>query len=118
VSLESMCRSTATLERHTITKDSSGGMVVPPWNTQKSDITCDIQPATASTILRWAQLVIRVSHTIYCTEDIGALAGDRITVTADDGSVRYFKVEGDGKVAAGYEDDWPATVDVIEEPQT
>lgn len=111
-----MCRSEAQLQRSTAAKDTSGGVTLT-WADDGGPFGCDIQPASAKTIERYAQDQMEVSHTVFHFDNLGALTQDRIAFTdPDDDSVRYFKVQGARKKAPGY-DQWPYMIDVIEDPQ-
>lgn len=117
MSQESMCRSEAQLQRSTATKDTSGGITLA-WANQGDVAGCDIQPASATTVERYAQDQIEVSHTMYLFADCGAQNDDRFLFTdPDDDSQRIFKVRGVRKKAPGYAQ-WPYLIDVIEDPQS
>lgn len=116
MSLLSMCRSEVQLERSPPTKDTSGGSTKGGWNNIGDAVPCDIQPANSSTMTRYLQDTITVSHTILLTQDVGALAGDRFTTTDDADNARIFKVEGYRRGANNYAQ-WPGVADCNEEIQ-
>jgi hypothetical protein len=104
-----MCRSTVTLERQTVAKNAAGG--APKTFASVSGATsipADIQPASARTMLAWMQQQLRVSHTIYLSQDVQAKKTDRFT---SDG--RIFLIHGYRRSAPGY-GQWPAVADVEE----
>lgn len=109
-----MLKTTITLERMTSVKDTSGGAGRSAWATVSgmADVPADIQPASAGMQLNYSQRQLEVSHTIFLSQDIGAVGTDRIT----SGS-RIFKIQGYRKAAPG-RNQWPAVADVIEVAQS
>jgi hypothetical protein len=107
-----MCRSKITLKRAPTSQDSSGGEVKGTFAAVSgaSDVRCDIQPARSSTVYKYAQLNLQVSHTVYLTKHIAALAGDILV-----SGTRTFLVQGYQRAAPGYSQ-WPGVADVLEEP--
>lgn len=111
MSLLSMLRTTGTLKRATRTKDTSGGQAAGATfaTVGTADVPCDIQPASSSTVTRYMQQNMTVSHTIYLAADVAAIAGDRF-----DAESRKFKVQGKRPGAPGYVQ-WPCILDVVED---
>jgi head-tail adaptor len=111
MSLLSMLRSKGTLQRSTSTKDASGGRTLA-WSdvSGSTDVRCDIQPASGSTVFKYAQMHIVVTHQILVAGDIGARADDRFT-----SGTRHFRIIGWAPPAPGYAQ-WPGKLDCEEEP--
>lgn len=107
--LSGMLRSTGTLERKSITKDSSGGEVAT-YSTVTADIPCDIQSTSATIQFHYQQRHLHVSHRIYFASDVAARETDRFVVGS-----RVFKVMGYTPPGTNYTD-WPAVIDCQEEP--
>jgi len=103
MSLDSICNTTATIERQTAAVTSNGANS-PSWTTVYSDLQCTIQPAKGSIIERFARVAMLVSHTLYTPTQILLKAGDRVT----DADNRKFQVQSfadqgaRGKVFAAY----------------
>lgn len=98
MSLNSMLRSTVTLQRKTTTKDASGGPVDTFANVAGAiAVPCDVQPASANTRQRFARMQQEVDFSIYLSQDIGATSTDRLV---DDAGNLYLVVEG-GYTAGG-----------------
>ena len=110
MSLLSMLRTTATQQRATKTKDASGGQVMTFADIAGStDVPCDIQPASGNVQVRYMQQNKVVTHTMYFSERLTVLAGDRFATS--DG--RYLHFQGMKPAAPGYTQ-WPTVVDVEE----
>lgn len=108
MSLASLMTTTGNLERRTVTKGEMGGEE-PTWSVQLSTERCDVQPAGADTLLKYARNNIVVTHRIFFTRDISARVTDRFVV-----GTRYFKVVGYSPPGTG-RFQWPAVIDAEEE---
>ncbi len=108
MSLRSMCRSRVTVQRQTVTKDASGGMV-QTYADLYTDRACDIQPASGRVREQYMQQNLAVSHTIYLADAITILPGDRLVSNG-----HTFLFQGLRPAAFGY-DVWPTIVDVEEQ---
>jgi hypothetical protein len=90
MSLTALLDQSLSLERQTVTLDSSGGSM-RTFAQIASAIPCMIEPASASVIAAYARLDMVVNYTVYTTMDLdtlisgGVKLGDRLT----DGSVYY-----------------------------
>jgi len=67
----------ATLQKPTVSQDTSGGPVREPFVDVLTGIACDLQPAGSTTVLAYAQRQIRVTHQVYLTRDVAAKTGWR-----------------------------------------
>ncbi len=118
MSQESMCRSFVTLQAMTSGKDASGGIVNSYADVSGyQSIAADIQPASGNVRMQYAHMQTTVSHTIYLTADVPAVAGSRFTATYDDGTDHVFLFKGRRPPAPGY-DQWPCIVDCEEQIQS
>lgn len=110
MSLLTMCRSTATLKRHTETKDATGGLI-PTYSAVSgySDQPCDIQPASGRVREQYMQKQLAVTHTFYFADDMPARAGDQLVYDS-----RIFQVQGYTPQAPNY-DQWACKVDCEEQ---
>lgn len=126
MSLQSLLRSACTVKRQSnpqSAKDRSGGPV-PSWVAVPNlvGVPCDVQPADAATVERFAQRNIVVHSTVFFARDIGSStlrAGDRLEVTdLPTGRIRYllFVKGGYAAGAAGYAQPWPSVAHVQETP--
>jgi len=110
-----MCRSYATLQRQTATKDASGGIVSSYAAVSGySDQPCDIQPASGSTRMQYMREQTTVSHTLYFADALPAVAGDRLTFVDDAGTTHTYLFRGVRPKAPGYTQ-WACVVDVEEQ---
>ncbi len=111
MSLQSMLRTSVTLQRNTPTKVN--GVQVKNWAdvSGASSVKCDIQPASAKVQALYSgqQERLLVTHTIYLKKDIQAKAGDRLV-----SGTRYFLLHGYRRTPPGYKA-WPAVADVEEQ---
>ncbi len=115
MSLESMLRSTCTLQRPTTTKDEAGGRSLTFASVSgQSGVGCDVQPAGSSVIFRFMQQAIVCSHTIFVARDIAARAGDRVAV----GDRLFLVIPGGYEPPAANYIQWPCQVHVQEIPHT
>ena len=109
---------TVTLERESVTKDTSGG-VLQSW-AQIASCTGDLQPASGTVKKRFEALGLVVQYTIYLSSDVGQIAaGIGLPITACRfriGTRKFQTVEGGYE--AGYDTltGWPATAHVQEIP--
>lgn len=80
MSIDSLCTTTATIERQTASITSDGANS-PSWANVYEDIPCTIQPAKGSIVERFARLSMLVNHVLYTSTEIVLRAGDRVTDT-------------------------------------
>lgn len=97
-----------TLERPTISQDSSGGPVRAPFVAVLPNIAGSLQPAGSNTVLAYAQRQVRVTHQFYTARDIGAKVGYRLTIAST--PPRVFVVKGYGN-EAGWNRVWVTDVE-------
>lgn len=110
MSLAALMTGTCTLKRCPATPpDALGTFTKANPVVVVADVACDIQPASSSTIWKYAQMQLVVSYSIYFVDDIAAREGD-ILVSGS----RTFKVQG--YRPPGDRAQWPAVADVVEEP--
>jgi hypothetical protein len=111
-----MCRSYATLQRQSTSKDASGGIVsVYAAVSGYSSVSCDIQPASGTIRDQYMRQGTFASHTLYFPDDIPAVAGDRLQTTNDRTGVTHtYLFRGRRGPAQGY-DQWACVVDVEEQ---
>lgn len=82
---------TIALQRPTITKDASGGIVRDWTIIPQSDIVASIQPMKLSEQQFWETRNLEVDYKIYVESDPSFKRGDRAVVREDG---RIFSVEG------------------------
>ncbi len=97
MSVASLCNLEATLQRPTITEGRSGGQGPTIFTTVPNsvDAPCSIQPASASTQMRYMQRQMVVTHTMYFDWDWKVFLGDRwVMQDFSTGGQRAFIVRG------------------------
>jgi hypothetical protein len=91
VSLSSLLDQKLTLQRQSITRDASGGLL-RSFTQLLADVPCTVCPASAKLVTDYARRDMIVDHRIYTTSDLDAVIaggvrlGDRFT----DGVVFYL----------------------------
>ena len=91
MSLTALLDQSLTLERQSVSADSSGGSV-RTFSAVMNKVPCAVAPASASVVSDYARRDMIVDYTIYTTTDLdtlvpnGANLGDRLT----DGTVYYL----------------------------
>ncbi len=112
-----MLRSVCTLKRQTSVKDTSGG----PTQTfapvvGATGVACDVQPASTDVRLRFAEMSMVVTSTIFLARDIGARASDRLDVVQGNHTRSFLVVEGGYMAGAQGYWEWPAVCHAEEVP--
>jgi len=112
MSLSSMLRTACTLQRQTVTKDTSGGATRAWANVAgASDAPCDLQPASSAVRLQFQQQRQAVTHTLYLATDVGARAADRFVI----GARTFLLIPGGYQAPAPGYGQWPAVAHVEEQ---
>lgn len=93
MSLQSMLRDTATLQRATVTKDTSGGSVRATWAVVDSNVKVRVEDLSAAQMLLYLQNDMNVSHNV-TTQNGNGRIGDR-WLTSD---ARYLLIQGAMKI--------------------
>lgn len=116
MSLTSVCATFCTLQRQTVAKDASGGLVTSFANvTGYVDLTCDIQPASGNVRLQYQHMQTTATHTIYFADNVSnARAGDRFQAVDDSGTTHTYLFRGVRTPSPG-RIDWPTVIDVEEQ---
>ena len=110
MSLTSMCRSSLYMQRQTVIQDTSGGSTRAWANVETAPIRGDIQPASASVQLRFAQKESVCLHTLYLVRDPGANADCRFQ---NSDGMRTILSLARRPPGASYKQ-WPCVIDVEE----
>lgn len=94
MSLASMLMSSGTLKRPTISRDANQGVKQDPFRQIALNVSCDVQPASTSIVMLYAQRNVEVSTTIFFADNIPAEVNDIFVVTDDALKDHTFLVRG------------------------
>lgn len=91
--LATMMSVTGTLTRSQTGRDSAGG-VTKTYAQVAANFPCEVQPASASTQMRYSKRDIQVDVTVYFSADIGAQEDDILIVTDNSGNSQKIQCTG------------------------
>jgi hypothetical protein len=104
VSLSSLCNTTATVDRESITATAGGGHSIGAIATLFTLDTCTIQPASGDLIERFERRQMRISHVLYTPTALSGISA-RCRVTSNGITYRvvwWADQAGRGRVFALY----------------